>query len=294
MWLRLPKNWPISASPARVCLRESHIASIRGWLTALVRSPDCSDCGSSPKTSQTACCTSASLTARGAAPDDSLKRFVHQRHRRRPPEGAAGGVELVDGADQFAHVLRETRRPGAWRRRRSGSAQATRRIAARSFRAWRALAVRSGRPAPRTRRDSNSGPSPARFAGARSAANTICLPPRCNVSIVCSSSTSVTFLPAKNCKSSISSRSTLRCLWRKLGRPLLMQGFEKVAGELLGREIDGVQARVAALGGAPDPFEQVRLAHPRRPVNHQRRDATWVLGHFSGAGGGHAVAGCRR
>ncbi len=66
----------------------------------------------------------------------------------------------------------------------------------------------------------NSGPSDAMAPGERSAANTSCEPARCKASTVCISSSSVTFLPAKNWMSSITSRPTSRYLRRKFGNPL--------------------------------------------------------------------------
>ncbi len=66
LWLRRPKYWPISERPARVCLRASHIASIRGVLTFFVRRSVCKLSLGRPNTSQTARWISASRTPRVA------------------------------------------------------------------------------------------------------------------------------------------------------------------------------------------------------------------------------------
>ena len=64
LWLRRPKKWPISLKAARVCLRASHMASIRGWLTRVDLSSACRLAGSRPKTSQTAFSISPNRTTR--------------------------------------------------------------------------------------------------------------------------------------------------------------------------------------------------------------------------------------
>ena len=132
---------------------------------------------------------------------------------------------------------------------------------------------------------------PGQAAGERSAVKTNCRPSRDRASIVCSSSPSVALLPAKNCKSSINSRSHAAILAAEVGNAARVQGFEEVARELLGRQIDRVQPRMASLGGRPDSFEQMRLAHARGAMEHQGRHAAELCGYFFGAGGRQPIAG---
>ena len=97
--------------------------------------------------------------------------------------------------------------------------------------------------------------------------------------------------PARNCKSSRISTCDAAILAAKDRHAVAPQGFEELAGELLGGEIDGRRAAARLPLGRPDPFQEMRLADARGTVDEQRRDLPRVAGDHLGGIHGQPVAG---
>ena len=215
------------SSPARVCLRASHMASMRGVLTFFVRWLDCKLSSGKPKTSQTACLdVGQSHRARRCGASVSASASCGDSIGDRPIQHSAGGVQSIDCAGKFAcaavtcvainsAMSSDSSTFSRWANCRTNA----RRI------------CKSGgsirQTMPPASRVVSSGPNSLNSAGDRSAENTSCRPSRSSESIVCNSSTGVARLPDKNCRSSIISKSTPRYLRRKLGKPLPRRASKK-------------------------------------------------------------------
>ena len=80
------------------------------------------------------------------------------------------------------------------------------------------------------------------------------------------------------------------------GQTAAAQRFEKLAGELLGREVDGRQTPVRLPCRRPNAFQQVGLADAGRAAEHQRRQLAGLADDHFGRGDGQpiGVAGDKR
>ena len=282
LWLRRPKNSPISLKAARVCFRASHMASIRGWLTRRVLPSDCRSGGSRPKTLQTAFSMSPSRTTRLCC------RIIS------PRASSARGSEIFCRRASLVACKRQMAPESS--RACPVSREATNRCTSAGNSTPSRLAMLRHDPQPRgvigrlDAADHAAGQPGDQFGhevaqfGRRPIGGEDQLP-------------------------AVAQQRVDRVHQLDLGRPLAgqelqvvedqhvhaailaakdrqaaaPQGFEELAGELLGGEIDGRRAAARLPLGRPDPFQEMRLADARGTVDEQRRDLPRVAGdHFGG------------
>ncbi len=271
LWLRRPKKWPISLKAARVCLRASHMASIRGWLTRVDLSSACKLAGSRPKTSQTAFSMSPSRTTRllwwiiSASASSANVRVIGRRKRlaRRPQTakraGKLPGVVREFCGDVFPGVLRDLQlHPPRQLPDDSQPRGVVGRIDAADHAAGqprRQFRPQFGQFDRRTVGGEHQLPMFAHQRVDRVQQFDLRRPfADHELQIVENQQAHAAVLAAETRQAAAAQR------------------LEKMAGELFGREIDRGHVAGALSECRPDAFEEVRFAHAGRAVDQQRRD----------------------